>query len=55
MMGDKTIVLLLKLQKEGIVEELCPRREHWHFAVKKPEKLPESLKKEFRELGEIRW
>ncbi len=56
------IDLLRKLEEEGVVREDQPvptsdyrHVAYWPFEVRKADKLPECLRREFLELGEIRW
>lgn len=53
-MDAKKADLLSSLEKQGIIEELCPCPDHWHYKVLQPEKLPASLQAEFERLGELR-
>jgi hypothetical protein len=52
---DEKLRKLRELEKRGIVRELCPREDYWHFAVLKPQELPQEFQKEFSRLGELRW
>lgn len=43
------------LELNGVLgPELCPEPDYWHWAIHKPEELPEEFA-EFLELGEVRF
>lgn len=47
--------LIKKLELEGVLgQEHCPEPNYWHWPVAKPELLPDHLKQEFEDYGEIR-
>jgi hypothetical protein len=52
---DHKIEALRKLEKAGVVRELCPHEDGWHFHVVKPAELPEEFKAEYKRSGEIKW
>ena len=55
------ILLLQQLQSQGVIRELCPVANgyggtaYWHYEILQPDRLPESLKSEYRQFGELRW
>jgi hypothetical protein len=55
MVSDRKYELIKKLEEEGVLgSELCPEPHYWHWPVLKPELLPESLKQDIADYGEIR-
>ena len=61
MSRDEKICLLWQLQDQHIVRELCPVHNgcggtaYWHYEVLQPHRLPEALKPEYEQLGELRY
>ncbi|MDQ5970302.1 MAG: hypothetical protein QG603_79 [Patescibacteria group bacterium] len=53
-MDQNKYQLLLGLVRQGVIYELCPTVDYWHYQVLQPEKLPASLLAEFKRLGELR-
>ena len=53
--------LLWQLQDQRVIRELCPvsngygETAYWRYEVLQPDRLPESLKPEYKRLSELRW
>ncbi len=59
---NKKIRLLWELEYQHVIRELppVPTADHrgtayWHYAVLRPDHLPEQLRAEYKKLGELRW
>ncbi len=59
--GDQ-LKVLRDLQNHGVIRELspvpttdCRGTAYWHFQVLDPARLPDHLKKEYEEHGELKW
>ena len=58
---DEKIRLLRQLQDQRVIRELCPVGNgyggtmYWHYEVLQPDYLPESLRPEYEEIGELKW
>lgn len=61
MTKEEKINLLTDLIKKKIIRELQPvsydyrNTAYWHYEVLVPDNLPNELRKEYKETGELRW
>ncbi len=52
----KKIDRIRQLEADGILHsESCPEPNYWHWLVKLPSLLPDDLKQDYEQYGEVRW
>lgn len=53
---DETLNMIRALEASGVLDsEQCPNPDYWHWPVLIPEMLPDCLKSNFTNYGEIRF